>query len=148
GRMASPFVRRTAILLDLLGLEFKQEPLSAISEQEKVRAVSPIGRVPALKEEASILVDSTAIALTLLDRHDPQGLLFPKGGAAFAEALQLLFLANGSTEKFVAGYYERTRRPEEKVHKGWIGLCEAQATSALDALETRIGNEFAICDRL
>ncbi len=138
GRMVSPYVRRTAVLLDLLGLEFEHQPLSAIGDQEKLRAISPVGRVPALRMDGTTLVDSTAIALTLLDRHDPDAALMPKHGEPFAEALQLLFLANGATEKFVAGYYERTRRPQDKVYQGWIDLCEAQAVSALDALEGRV----------
>lgn len=143
GRMVSPFVRRTAILLDLLGLEFEHVSLSAIGEQEKVRTVSPVGRVPALRIGDETLIDSAAIALALLDEHDPEGALMPRHGRAYAEALQLLFLANGATEKFVAGYYERTRRPEEKVHSDWIALCETQAVSALDALNARVGDVFA-----
>lgn len=143
GRLVSPFVRRTAILLDMLGLEFEHEPLSAINEQEKVRAVSPVGRVPALRVGDETLIDSSAIALALLDEHDRQGTLMPRHGRPYKEALQLLFIANGATEKVVAGYYERTRRPEDKIHAEWVDLCETQAVSALDALNTRIGDGFS-----
>lgn len=144
GRMVSPFVRRTAVLLDLLGLEFEHRPLSAVRDQEELRAISPVGRVPALRMDERTLVDSMAIALTLLDRYDPDGAFMPKHGDALTEALQLVFLANGATEKFVASYYERTRRPQDKIYEGWIDLCEAQATSALDALEVSISEPFAL----
>lgn len=144
GRMMSPYVRRTAVLLDLLRLPFRLRPLAAVAEQEALRAVNPVGRVPALLVDDTVLVDSTAIALTLLDRHDPDEALLPRRGPAYAEALQLLFVANGALEKFVAAYYEKTRRPAERVHQDWIVLCEGQAASALDALETRVGEPFAL----
>lgn len=138
GRLLSPFVRRTAILLDTLGLPFELRPISAVSDQEELRRVNPLGRVPALVEGDRVLVDSVAIALTLLDRHDPQGRLWPRGGEPFAEALQILFLANGACEKFVAAYYERTRRPGDLVHEPWIAHCESQALGGLRALEERL----------
>jgi len=149
GRMVSPFVRRTAVLLDMLGLHFELMPLSAIADQDKVRSISPVGRVPALQINGTTLVDSTAIAFALLDEHDRNGTYMPRHGEAYTAALQLLFIANGATEKFVAAYYERTRRPQEKVYQEWIDLCEAQAVSALDGLESRVfGEEFVFGDDL
>jgi len=135
GRLLSPFVRRTAVLLDLLGQPFEMRPLSAVNDQEALRAINPLGRVPALIEGEHALVDSVAIAMTLCDRYDPEGRFWPKGGPALADALQVLFLANGTLEKFVAGYYERTRRPAEKVHEPWVMQCWDQALSGLAALE-------------
>lgn len=147
GRMASPFVRRVAILMDLLGLDFEHRPISAVNEQEKLREFNPAGRVPALVTERGTLVDSTAIALTLLDRHDPEGRYWPKGGAELAQALQRLFLANAAAEKCVSAYYERTRRPKDKVHEPWAALCEDQSRGALDALERQVEGDFTIGDR-
>lgn len=135
GRLFSPFVRRTAILLDLLDQTFELQPLSATAEQEALRAINPIGRVPALFDGDRVLVDSVAIALTLCDRHDPDGRLWPRGGPALAEALQTLMLANGSLEKFIAGYYERRRRPADKVYEHWVAHCWGQARDGLAALE-------------
>jgi glutathione S-transferase len=143
GRLQSPFVRRTAILLDLLELDFELRELSAINDQDQVRQYSPVGRVPALVVDDGTLVDSTAIALTLLDRHDTQGRLWPKSGDALAEALQLLSLTNGALEKAVAAHYERTRRPEEFVYQPWIELCKSQSLGCLDALEARMGPDAA-----
>lgn len=147
GRLQSPFVRRTAILLDLLDLDFELRELSAINDQDQVRQHSPVGRVPALVTDEGTLVDSTAIALTLLDRHDRQGRLWPKSGAPLAEALQVLSLTNAALEKAVAAHYERTRRPEDFVYQPWIDLCESQSLGGLDALEARMGPD-AVSDRL
>jgi glutathione S-transferase len=143
GRLQSPFVRRIAILLDLLELDFELRELSAINNQDQVRQYSPVGRVPALVTDDDTLIDSTAIALTLLDRHDTQGRLWPKSGDALAEALQILALTNGALEKAVAAHYERTRRPEEFVYQPWIDLCESQSLGGLDALEARMSPDAA-----
>lgn len=135
GRLVSPFVRRTAILLDLLGLPFELKPLSATAEQEALRPINPVGRVPALIDGQEVLIDSLAIALTLCDRHDPGGRLWPRDSRRQAEALRTLMLANGALEKFVAGYYERRHRPAEMVHEPWVARCWGQAREGLAALE-------------
>lgn len=135
GRLFSPYVRRTAILLDLLELPFELQQMSATGEQEALRAINPIGRVPALIDDGCVLVDSVAIALTLCDRHDPEGCLWPHGGPALTEALQTLMLANGALEKFIAGHYERRQRPADKVSESWIAHCWGQAEGGLSALE-------------
>jgi len=135
GRLGSPFVRRTAILLDLLGLSFEIEPIAALSEQEALGQYNPVGRVPALKIDDRVLVDSFAIALTLLDLYDQDGAFMPRSGWARADAMRLVALVNGATERAVTAYYERTRRPEDKVWQDWIDLARGQALQALDALE-------------
>lgn len=147
GRLLSPYVRRTAILLDMLGLEFELRQISAVNEQDKVRQFSPVGRVPALVTDDGTMIDSMAIALTLLDRHDNEGRLWPKSGKPLAEALQTLGLANGAVEKAVAAHYERTRRPQEYIYEPWIELCQDQSRGAIDALEARIGSGFVLGDR-
>ena len=148
GRLLSPYVRRTAVLLDLLELDFELREISAITEQDKLREFSPVGRAPALVTDEGTLIDSSAIALTLLDRHDPEGRLWPRTGALFAEALQIVFICNGALEKAVAVHYERTRRPEAFVYQPWIDLCESQSLGGIDALEARVGPQFAIGDHL
>jgi glutathione S-transferase len=148
GRLLSPYVRRTAVLLDLLELKFELREISAVTDQEAVRQYNPAGRVPALITDGGTLVDSFAIALTLLDRHDPEERLWPRTGAPLAEALQVVFLANSAFEKAIAAFYERTRRPEEFVHQPWIELCESQSAGAIGALESRIDGEFCVGDRL
>lgn len=135
GRLRSPFVRRTAILLDLLGLDFGHEPIAALTEQEALRAHNPVGRVPALRIGERVLVDSLVIALTLLDLYDEEGALLPRAGWERADALRLIALSNGATERAVTAYYERSRRPEDKIWPDWIDLARSQARQGLDALE-------------
>ena len=148
GRLSSPFVRRTAILLDLLERKYELRQISVITEQDTVRQYSPGGRVPVLITDEGTLVDSFAIALTMLDRHDPNQRLWPRTGAALAEALQVVALTDSALEKAIAVHYERTRRPEELVHQPWIELCESQSAGAIEALEARIDSKVSVGDRL
>jgi glutathione S-transferase len=148
GKLSSPFVRRTAVLLDLLELEYELRQISVITEQDSVRQYSPGGRVPVLITDEGTLVDSFAIALTLLDRHDSYGRLWPRTGPALAEALQVVALADSALEKSIAVFYERTRRPETLVYQGWIDLCESQSEGTIEALEARLVNGVSGDDRL
>jgi len=148
GRLSSPFVRRTALLLDLLELKYELREISVITEQDTVRQYSPGGRVPVLITDEGTLVDSFAIALTLLDRHDPNARLWPRSGAPLAEAMQVLALCDSALEKSIAVHYERTRRPEALVYQPWIDLCESQAAGAIGALESRIASHVPTGDRL
>lgn len=148
GRLSSPFVRRTALLLDLLEVEYELREISVITEQDTVRQYSPGGRVPVLITDEGTLVDSFAIALTLLDRHDPDGRLWPRTGAALAEALQVVALCDSALEKSIAVHYERTRRPEAFVYQPWIDLCESQSAGAMEALESRVASDVPTGDGL
>ena len=148
GRLTSPFVRRTAVLLDLLELEFELREISVITEPDTIRQYSPGGRVPALITDEGTLVDSFAIALTLLDRHDPEERLWPRSGAPLAEALQVVALADSALEKAIAAHYERTRRPKEFVYQPWIDLCESQSAGAIEALESRTASDYSVGERL
>jgi glutathione S-transferase len=48
GRYRSPFTRRVAITLRLLEIEYEHRPYTAWSNLTEVRAVNPVGRIPAL----------------------------------------------------------------------------------------------------
>ncbi|MBU8541574.1 glutathione S-transferase family protein [Falsiroseomonas tokyonensis] len=112
GRNLSPFVRRTAAALNLLGLRYTQRPFSTVDNATEIRSFNPLGRVPALvMEDGEVLVDSAAILDALDDLAGPDRALVPRGGAARRAVLRANALATGATEKVVAAYYE-SRRPE------------------------------------
>lgn len=48
GRDLSPFVRRTATLLNVLRMRYKRRIVSAAEHAEEIRSHNPLGRVPAL----------------------------------------------------------------------------------------------------
>lgn len=132
GRYRSPFTRRVAISMQLLGIAYEHRPYTTWRNLKEVRAVNPVGRVPALVlDSGETLFDSAAI-LDYLDRWvEPKRSLVPADEPQRREVLRVVACAIGVLEKVVAALYERTMRPNAKIHLPWIRHNEAQAQSGL-----------------
>ncbi|TAN55811.1 MAG: glutathione S-transferase family protein, partial [Rhodospirillales bacterium] len=62
GRDLSPFTRRVAVSLAMLGLPFERKQLSTVTDATEVTNYNPLRRVPALAlDSGEVLIDSTAI---------------------------------------------------------------------------------------
>jgi glutathione S-transferase len=132
GRYRSPFTRRVAISLRLLGIPYDHRPCTAWSNLEEVRAVNPVGRVPALVlDSGEALFDSNAILDYLDHRVGEERALVPRCEPERRRVLRITACALGVLEKVVAALYERTMHPPEKVHAPWIAHNESQARSGL-----------------
>lgn len=133
GRNRSPFVRRVAASLNLLGLHYTQRPFSTVADAADIRGFNPLGRVPALVlQDGEILVDSNAILDALDEMVPPDQALLPRSGSARRGVMRAVALAVGATEKTVAAYYE-TRRPPAWLwpenHTRLLGQAEAGFTA-------------------
>ena len=59
GMLDSPYVRRTAISLRLLGLPFEHRPISVFRQFDEFAAINPVVRVPSLVcDDGEVLMDS------------------------------------------------------------------------------------------
>ncbi len=136
GRLLSPFVRRVQVTLNLLGLECERKPYGTATHGDEIGALNPLRRVPALTlDDGEVLIDSAAI-LDYLDEHvGPDKALIPASGAERRQVLKLIALGAGAAEKAVIAFYEKTRRPDDKIWDEWIQQCSDQAVGGLDALE-------------
>lgn len=150
GRDLSPFVRRVAVALSVLGLKHERQHLSTIDDIDRIRAINPLGRVPALViENNEAIVDSAAILDHLDEIAGPEKALTPTKGAARREVLRLMAIATGAMDKAVAALYEVNKRPAEKVHAPWREYLEGQVAGGLSALnEAAKGREFLVGHRL
>jgi glutathione S-transferase len=147
GQYDSPYVRRVAISLHLLGFEFERNRMSIFADAERMRAINPVGRIPSLiLEDGEVLVDSAAILDHLDQTVGPARALLPAAGAERRSALQTIAIATGVIDKVGAMTYERGLRPADKVYQPWIDRCRAQVDSGLTVLERRIAGQSA--DRL
>jgi glutathione S-transferase len=136
GRYRSPFTRRVAVSMKLLGIGYEHRPLTAWTHLPDVRAVNPVGRVPALiLDSGEVLFDSHAILDYLDTRVGPSRALVPATEPARHECLRVVAAAMGALEKVVAALYACTMAPPEKVHAPWVEHNEAQARSAFAWLE-------------
>lgn len=141
GMFDSPFVRRVAISMKLLGMSFEHADWSVGKDFQRIRQYNPLGRVPTLVlDDGEALIESAAI-LDHLDELAAERALVPRSGVARRRALRLMATATGAAEKGVVQVYERAFRPAEKVHQPWLDRCAKQVDGALRVLDA----ECATC---
>lgn len=136
GMYDSPFVRRVAIALDLLGFPFEHRDWSVGRDFERIRAYSPLGRVPVLvPAEGEPLTESAIILEYLDDLVGPERALLPPPGADRRAALRLLGFATGAAEKAIQIVGERVFRPLHLHHPPYVERCRSQMRGALGELD-------------
>ncbi|HEY9253649.1 MAG TPA: glutathione S-transferase family protein [Stenotrophomonas sp.] len=135
GMYDSPFVRRVAVALDLLGLSFEHRDWSVGRDFERIRQYSPLGRVPVLVLDDGEVLTESAVILDWLDGQGGARALLPSHGADRRQALRLIGYATGAVEKALQIVMERVFRPEEKRHEPWLQRCRTQMRGALSVLE-------------
>lgn len=139
GMFDSPFVRRVAISLDLLGYEFEHANWSVGADFARIREYSALGRVPALVlDDGEVLTDSAAILEYLDGDVGPERALLPVEPVARRRARHLMALAMAAAEKGRDQIYERVFRPAEKRHAPWIERCRAQMHDAVAEIEAQL----------
>ncbi|MGF1628462.1 MAG: glutathione S-transferase family protein [Kiloniellaceae bacterium] len=140
GQYDSPFVRRVAVSLRLLGFTYEHDKRSVFGDFDSMRQTNPLGRIPSLVLDAQggkggeVLIDSAAILDWLDETVGPERALIPPAGAARRRALQLIALATGAVDKAGAAAYERIIRPAAYRWPEWIVRCRTQAEGAIAAL--------------
>jgi glutathione S-transferase len=152
GMFDSPYVRRVAVSLRLLGIDFEHRNWSVGADFDRIREFNPLARVPTLVlDDGEVLAESGAI-LDWLDEHvGPARALLPRGGAERRRSLQIMALATGAADKGVAQLYEGAFRPPEKRHAPWVARCRTQmeaGLAALDRLCDEARGEWLLGDRL
>lgn len=136
GMLDSPYVRRVAVSLQLLGLPFEHRSVSVFRGFAEFQQVNPVVKAPTLVcDDGTVLMDSTlmldyAEALASGPRH-----LMPAELPARLRCLRLLGLALAACEKSVQIVYEQQLRPADKQHAPWLERVTGQLLAAYDALE-------------
>ncbi len=146
GMLDSPYVRRTAISLKLLGLPFEHAPVSVFRHFDAFSAVNPVVKAPTLVcDDGTVLMDSTLIldyAEALAGRS-----LMPAALPARRQALRIVGLALAASEKAVQLVYEFNLRPAEKTHAPWVERVQGQLRAAVDALEAALRDTLPPADQ-
>ena len=136
GMPDSPYVRRVAISLRLMGLPFEHRCVSVFRTYDEFRAINPVVKAPSFVcNDGTVLMDSSLIIDYLEHCVAPGKKLTPDGGPERREALRLIGLAMAACEKCVQIHYEKSLRPEEKRHMPWLERVTTQANAAFEALE-------------
>ena len=135
GMLDSPYVRRAAISLRMMGFDFELSQLSVFRNYDEFQAISPVVKAPSLvTSDGVVLMDSTLI-LEYAERLAPTKSLMPKDGREHAKALHLIGFALAANEKTVQMVYEKSQRPAEKQHRPWLDRVTGQVQRAYAVLE-------------
>ena len=135
GQYDSPYVRRVATSLRVLGFAYEHDARSVFADFDAMRQVNPLGRIPSLVlDDGEVLIDSPAILDWLDQTVGPGRALVPPAGAERRRALRLIALATGAIDKIGAAAYERLIRPAALRWPEWMERCRTQGAGAIAAL--------------
>jgi glutathione S-transferase len=139
GMLDSPYVRRAAISLRLLGLPFEHRPISVFRQYDEFAAINPVVKAPSLVcDDGEVLMDSTLIIEHAERLAAPRASLVPRSPREAQHDLRLTGLALAACEKAVQIVYETTLRPAEKQHAWWLDRVRGQLGAALATLEAEL----------
>lgn len=137
GMLDSPYVRRVAITMRLLGLPFEHAAISVFRGFDAFQQINPVVKAPTLIcDDGSVLMDSTLLLIyveALAGRS-----LMPSDPVELVRELRLIGLALATCEKTAQIVYERGLRPAEKRHEPWIERVTGQLHAAYGELEAEL----------
>jgi glutathione S-transferase len=135
GQYDSPFVRRVAVSLRVLGFDYEHDTRSVFGDFDSMLKTNPLGRIPSLVlPGGETLIDSAAILDWLDQKVGPARALIAPAGPARQMALRRIALATGAIDKVGAATYERLIRPSAYRWPEWIARCRQQGLGAIAAL--------------
>jgi glutathione S-transferase len=141
GMLDSPYVRRVAISLRLMGLDFEHEPLSVFSTYGEFAAINPVVKAPTLVTDTGIVLMDSSLILEHAERLVPtERHLTPANAADHARSLRIVGLALAACEKSVQIVYEHNLRPAEKQHAPWLERVHGQLAAAYRSLELEVAS--------
>src|SRR5690348_2137204 len=148
GQYDSPFVRRVAISLRVLGFAYEHDTRSVFADFAAMQKINPLGRIPSLiLPSGEALIDSAAILDWLDEAVGPERALIPSQGKARRRALRVIALATGTQDKLGAVGFERTMRPAAYRWPDWIERCRVQGANGLAALAAEPWHEDTPLDQ-
>lgn len=143
GMLDSPYVRRTAISLDVLGLPFRHEAISVLSTFARFQAINPVVKAPSLVcDDGEMLMDSSLI-IQYAEALAAKSLL-PAAPAELQLVLRATGLALAACEKSVQIVYECNLRPKSAQYAPWLERVTGQALAACAGLENEVRQHPAL----
>ncbi len=142
GQYDSPYVRRVAVSLRVLGFDYEHDTRSVFGDFDSMRQTNPLARIPSLVfDDGEVLIDSAAILDWLDETVGPARALLPRAGPERRRALRLIALATGVMDKAVSSIPELLPQGRYPTLEALSARCEArpefQATFAPEAVYLR-----------
>lgn len=148
GVNASPFVRKTRVVLAEKGVEYELEPVMPIGVSDDFRRISPLGKIPCYQDGDYTLPDSSCICAYLECKH-PEPPLYPREPEALGRALWyeeygdtrlVEVLGTVFFQRVVQAKIMRQRTDEDAVRRA----LEERMPPVFDYLEGEVGDREAI----
>jgi glutathione S-transferase len=141
GMLDSPYVRRCAVSMKLMGVAFEHRPVSVFRQFDEFRAINPVVKAPSLVcDDGAVLMDSTLILDYVESTVEPSRRLMPALVEPRKEALRITGLALAAADKCVSIVYEKQQRPADKRHEPWLERVTGQANAAFAELERAVSH--------
>jgi glutathione S-transferase len=139
GMLDSPYVRRVAISLEMLGVPFTHEAVSVFSTFERFQGINPVVKAPTLVcEDGEVLMDSSLI-LQFVEATAARGrTLWSSDPLELQHEFRAVSLALAACDKSVQIIYERNLRPKEAQYEPWMKRVTGQLLAAYAALEHEV----------
>lgn len=139
GMLDSPFVRRVAISLECLGVEFVHDAVSVFSTFEQFQRINPVVKAPSLVcDDGEVLMDSSLILQYVESTRAHAGSLWSPDPQELQHELRAVGLALAACEKSVQIVYERNLRPASAQYEPWLERVTGQLLAAYAGLEREV----------
>jgi glutathione S-transferase len=144
GMLDSPYVRRTAIAFECLGVPFEHEAVSVFSTFEKFQSINPVVKAPTLLcDDGEVLMDSSLVLQYVEATRTAGRSLWPRDPVELQHAVRAVGLALAACEKSVQTVYERNLRPATARYEPWLARVKGQLLAAYAGLEQEISRRPA-----
>ena len=134
GGFLSPYVRRTAVSLNQMGLAYESVKVPVWDTPEEVKKHNPLVRIPTVvMDDGDVLVESYAI-LDALDEMAGDKRLTPASGAERRKVMKVTAVGAGTIDKTIWAVYELRFHDKEHVSRSWVEHNEAQVLGGFEWL--------------
>ena len=141
GMLDSPYVRRVAVSLKVLGLAFDLDQVSVFRQFNRFASINPVVKAPSFVTGDGVVLMESSLILEHIAHLAPRSLM-PADRAGHETALRQIGLALAACDKTVSIIYERNLRPEEKQHQPWLDRVLGQLLTAYGALEREVSPDW------
>lgn len=150
GVNVSAFVRKTRVALAEKGIEYKLIPANPFAPTPEFLQLTPLGKIPVLRDENVTLPDSSCI-IAYLERRFPERSVYPADVAQFGRALFYEEYADTRLYETLAPVFvQRVLVPMMggTPDEAKIQSCVARAPEIFDYLEGEVGDrQWLVGDR-
>ena len=157
GANVSPFVRKVRVLLAEKNLPYAYEQVSPFAPPAGWREISPLGKIPALLDGATVVNDSSVIC-QYIERKNPATPLLPRDDDGYIRALWLEEFVDGGVTPIAGGKLffplavapmQSKQPPDAATHAQAAKVVAEEMPTLWNYLEAQLGtNQFFVGNAL